>query len=311
MIALAPPRHACHACGGCCRGAVVRLVDAEEAARVRAAGATLGIADPVVDGALRRVDGACVFLGADARCAIHAALGAEAKPAVCRQYPLVWMKDEAEARIGVDPGCYTASLTAGDGRLLTAEEAELAVRAPLPPPLVGMEAGVLRVTRGATVGVALLALLPPGAGTDAERLDALLARWHARLRASEARALLDAPEAGASLRDALAPVLDAVAHEAAAPRFPLLPPELDRAAMDAARAVVFLRLARLLPPHATMLATLLGAATSATALTTSDGEVDARRFAAALAGWSRALRAPPFVRAILPDEGALRGLVGA
>src|ERR1041384_7956431 len=35
----------------------------------------------------RKPDGACVFLGAHARCSIHGHLGYEAKPQVCREFP--------------------------------------------------------------------------------------------------------------------------------------------------------------------------------------------------------------------------------
>ena len=59
----------------------VRPVSADEVARVEAAGTTLGIDAPIVDGRLRHIDGVCVFLEADDRCAIHRHLGAAAKPA--------------------------------------------------------------------------------------------------------------------------------------------------------------------------------------------------------------------------------------
>ena len=81
-------RHACRACGDCCRGQRIRLEDAEEIAKVEAQGVALGVADPVVDGALRAADGACVFLDTDQLCRIHKAYGLAEKPRVCQQYPV-------------------------------------------------------------------------------------------------------------------------------------------------------------------------------------------------------------------------------
>jgi Fe-S-cluster containining protein len=86
-------RFSCRGCTHCCRFAVVE-VDANQAASIRAGVSNRhGIADPFqVDRKtgriyLERVDGACVFLEADGRCAIHAQLGYAAKPPACRQFP--------------------------------------------------------------------------------------------------------------------------------------------------------------------------------------------------------------------------------
>ena len=93
----------------------VRPVSADEIARVEAAGTTLGIDAPIVDGRLRHIDGVCVFLEADDRCAIHRRLGAAAKPAICQQYPFALVQTEGGRRAGIDPGCLRASATWRDG----------------------------------------------------------------------------------------------------------------------------------------------------------------------------------------------------
>jgi lysine-N-methylase len=61
-----------------------------------------------------RPDGACVFLGEDNRCRIHARFGAEAKPLACRLYPFVLVPVGDEWHVGVRYSCPSA--TANKGR---------------------------------------------------------------------------------------------------------------------------------------------------------------------------------------------------
>jgi Fe-S-cluster containining protein len=62
----------------------------ENADRIAAAGGPFRVAE--VDGrplrALAQFEGRCVFLGEDGLCVVHRELGADAKPALCRMYPL-------------------------------------------------------------------------------------------------------------------------------------------------------------------------------------------------------------------------------
>jgi Fe-S-cluster containining protein len=67
-------------------------VSHEEAERIRGVRNRHGVADPFIRGpqgdlVLRHVEGACEFLEADGKCAIHAQLGFEAKPEACRRFP--------------------------------------------------------------------------------------------------------------------------------------------------------------------------------------------------------------------------------
>jgi hypothetical protein len=299
-VALGVPRHACHACGGCCHGAVVRLSPTEEA-RIEELGRTLGVTDPIVDGALRRESGSCVFLLADARCAIHARAGPSSKPAVCRQYPLLHVDDGAQGRVGVDPGCYSALLTGQHGPEVPVGSPAAVTSARWPEDVTRMEHALLTraVPPGASLADALRAVLPPDTS-----LDGVLARWHALLRASALLALVRREDAGRALRDALSPVLAFVAEHPEPPLVPRLDPDDVRAVVGAARTFVFLRVSRALPPHIAMLLLLLGAVSCAQA-----ARGDRVALARSLAGWSRALRAPPVLRALAPDEATLRHLV--
>ena len=57
-----------------------------------------------------RKDGACVFLGENNRCRIHARYGAEAKPLACRLYPFVLVPTGERWRVGLRFACGTAGL---------------------------------------------------------------------------------------------------------------------------------------------------------------------------------------------------------
>lgn len=303
-----PLRHACAACGGSCRGVAVRLLEGEEAG-VRAAAAALGVDEPVVGGALRQADGACAFLGDDDRCRIHAAFGADAKPRICRQYPVVAVRTEAGGRVGLDPGCYQAWRTWRDGPAV--ELADLVGGAAvLPPDEARAEAAVVSILADpdATVATAIARLagaFPPADGT----LPAgFAARLRARLVAMPWAALLGEPTAGASLRAALAPVATLAASLATNPALPLpwpaLDPDTEAFALDATRRAVTLRVLRGTVPGAPPAALLTLAGVVAC------GWADPRpeAFGPALAAWTRALRAPPFRRALVPDAAAMRAL---
>lgn len=288
-------QHTCAGCGGSCRGVVVRLLGDEEA-RVRGYAAELGVDEPVVSGALRQRDGACVFLGADARCAIHGAFGAAAKPTICRQYPLVAVRTEQGARLGLDPGCYAAWRGGGEP-VDTAGAVGSAVT--LPEGEARAEAAVVQLL-GGRLGDALGALVGERPG------DTVPPRFAARLRERLAGLpwgpLLGAASAGDSLRAALAPVAAFATDPTRAPGW--ITPDQEAWAMDAVRRLVSLRLLHGTLPGAPV-AALLGLSGVA-ACAWADPTPDV--FGPALAGWSRALRAPGFRAALVPDAAALRWL---
>ena len=111
---LGPLRHICHASGGCCQGNIAMLKKEEEN-RVHIQSQALSIQNPIQKGAIRKVDGQCVFLNPDQLCSIHAKFGEKQKPTVCQQFPFVAIHTEEEIRVGIDPGCLSAWKTWKDG----------------------------------------------------------------------------------------------------------------------------------------------------------------------------------------------------
>lgn len=75
--------------------------------------------DPIVrDGGearLRQVDGACVFLETDGRCAVHAQLGHDAKPVPCRRFPFVVMAHGEQRYVRASFACPTVVAARGAG----------------------------------------------------------------------------------------------------------------------------------------------------------------------------------------------------
>ncbi len=131
-------RFTCHACGHCCRGFVVEL-SPEEEARIDAPlyrdllGDRPFVEEVFVSAAeparrvLRHRDGQddpCVFLLDDARCAIHARQGMEAKPDACRAFPFVALGlPRGRARLGVRMSCRSMWRSYADGRPVEDERA--------------------------------------------------------------------------------------------------------------------------------------------------------------------------------------------
>jgi lysine-N-methylase len=136
-----PPgaRFTCHRCGDCCRSFPVSLTDAEKERYAKRdwsqvlPGHSGDVFDVIERGGgrsasllKRRKDGACIFLGADELCQIHARLGAEEKPLACRLFPFTFIPgDEEDPRPRV--GCHFAckGLAAGDGAQVQGERRAL------------------------------------------------------------------------------------------------------------------------------------------------------------------------------------------
>jgi lysine-N-methylase len=122
----------CGGCGDCCRSYQVRVTAAEKA-RIDAQGwdrdpelrgVRTVLPDPAGDYKLaHRPDGACVFLGADNRCRIHAAHGPAGKPMACRVYPFLLVPADGHWRVGLRFACPSAA--ADRGRPIAAHAADL------------------------------------------------------------------------------------------------------------------------------------------------------------------------------------------
>lgn len=111
----------CSGCSACCRAYHVP-VSAEERKRIDAqgweaepdfAGVPYFVAGRDGHRLNHRPDGACVFLGADNRCRIHAKFGSAAKPLACRVYPFLLVPAGDHWRLGLRFACPTAAEDAG------------------------------------------------------------------------------------------------------------------------------------------------------------------------------------------------------
>jgi lysine-N-methylase len=112
----------CAGCSACCRQYSVR-VEADERARIEAQGWESepdfeGLPLFVPEGSTEwrlntRDDGACVFLGPDNRCRIHAKFGSAAKPLACRIYPFMLVPAGDHWRLGLRLSCPAAAESAG------------------------------------------------------------------------------------------------------------------------------------------------------------------------------------------------------
>jgi Fe-S-cluster containining protein len=74
--------------------------------------------------AMRRHEGACVFMDGNRRCVIHGNFGAEAKPQTCQDFPFRYVRTPRGIFVGVSMACVSAR--ANRGRPLEEMRAELA-----------------------------------------------------------------------------------------------------------------------------------------------------------------------------------------
>ncbi len=117
-------RWSCHQCGHCCRGSLVFLSEAE----VSQLRAQKWEEDPILGGArimiptrsrtrpfrlAHRADGSCVLLGEDGLCRIHAKFGYDAKPTMCKVFPLQLIPQDKHAVLTTRRACPTAAADRG------------------------------------------------------------------------------------------------------------------------------------------------------------------------------------------------------
>jgi len=143
----------CHQCGACCHGSIVPL-SADELARIQSQrweqrpefhGQPVVVRESWLSATFRlahREDGSCVFLLPDGNCRLHKELGFEAKPLVCRMFPLQIVPRENAAYVTLRRACPSAA--ADKGRPLSehldfarqlAREGNLAQGPVEPPPI--------------------------------------------------------------------------------------------------------------------------------------------------------------------------------
>lgn len=313
MVALQPLRHACHACGSCCFGWRVKLVDADEQRRVEVIGLRLGVERPVEDGALRFEGGRCVFLADDRRCRVHAAFGPAAKPTACNQFPIRVTHTEDALRIGVDPACTSTHRSWSDGPELELDELAPPLERVLGPaeaPAANAEQGLIALTLMPAMTVPRFVRVVIGAPLDDDSDTGLpadfLERLAMRLKAMHLERYLADPSVGPSVAERLASLAEHVAS--AAPSDLRVHPDLAGAwgpfVLDVIRRQLFLRLGDPeLPPEGQALALAAGA------IAIASFERDFDRFAQALSSWARAIRIRALRVALFPRPATARWVV--
>lgn len=307
-LALGPVRHACHRCGTCCTGWRVRLADIEERERVTRQAAVLGIEEPLVEGALRRVDGRCVFLGADNMCRIHARFGHEKKPLVCRFFPRRALVAGDAVRIGADPGCTSTWKTWRDGPLMDMAPMPRPRSEAFPAELVASEEGLIGLAGAPGMTVALFMGVVVGDRSTLPELPPGLARRLAS-RLSFVTPHLRDPENGDIARGWLEPMAEVLDRfgadedgEVALPSWAgRLSEEQEGFALEVLRRTLFLRLGdEVIPPIGQTLLWLGGVLAAAWA------DPRPERFGPALSAWSRVSRLTDFWAPALPDTDMAR-----
>lgn len=140
----------CQSCGVCCRGSIILLSEADRQ-KIREQHweddldyrqQKLFVRDGRAGSGERlaqRADGSCVFLTTAGRCRIHEKFGSEAKPLVCRVFPLQLVPREKNAVLTLRRACPSAALDEGRSleehlpeikRLVAAAELNIALPEP-------------------------------------------------------------------------------------------------------------------------------------------------------------------------------------
>ncbi len=302
-------RYRCYGCGSCCFGHAIELLNDEEAARIREAGAKLGVPDPVEGTGVRFEDHQCVFHDEDRLCRIHKELGAEVKPLRCQLWPLKIVPTEDGLRFGVDPGCLNTWRTWNRAepqqpapRMVPAPVAVGPEEAPLEEQLLGL----LQVPNATVAG--LCTIFAGGRDLAAQELpEGMAARIAARLQALRLGQLLAKPELGAGIHEPLAhlpAVLDALDRDDPPAFAGRLSDEQQAFALEVARRKVWLRQAPVRPAsHGLAVLTLVGAVACAWADPTPEV------FGPALSAWSRLMRFQAFWLRLAPDHDMIRFLM--
>lgn len=115
----------CQGCSDCCRTYSVGVSEAERARIDEQKWDVIPtVYDPAVGGYRMNhtAEGACVLLGPDNRCRIHAKFGSAAKPMACRIYPFVLVPAGDHWRLGIRFSCPSA--VENKGRPLTEQGAD-------------------------------------------------------------------------------------------------------------------------------------------------------------------------------------------
>ncbi len=154
-------RWSCGGCGSCCTSEYeLGPVEPEVIADLTSAGigqlwepAAAGWSHDKAAGAfLDTVDGHCIFLREDLRCAVHDLVGAERKPGFCREFPYHLVEDPAGLVAVVRPTCRGFHHSFADGDLAD-DQVEAIAALPRAAPRRSFHPKSVSVLDGASVAV--------------------------------------------------------------------------------------------------------------------------------------------------------------
>ncbi len=305
IVALGPIRHACHACGSCCTGWRVKIADVERD-RILAHAAALGVPDPIDaagpsgGAALRTENGACVFLGPDRLCRIHARFGGDEKPLVCQVFPRLAVRGEDFVRIGADPGCSSTWRTWRDGPELDFPLVAAPKLTALAPELAQTERSLIQLCNTPNMTLPRLVGVVSGQQHAPKFPPGFLKRLLAPMKHLDF--LLTHPDAGPLLVADLdkATTFIRLVDADRPPRLEISK-EMSALFLETLQRTLFLRIGdEALPPMGKLVLSIAGVVACAYAYKTPE------RFGRALAAWSRLSRVPGFWEPFIPDVDAAR-----
>jgi len=250
------------------------------------------------------VDGHCPFLGDDNLCQIHARYGSDAKPTVCKQFPMVAIRAEEGLRVGIDPACYSAFNTHKDGPLV-ASGSLISTTTTLKPPQHDFEKRFLNQceVNGMTLGILAfwLADRPPTSKTHLPEgfEDAVVNR----VKEADLAHWIETNPVGRSIQSALMPTLRFTIEDQPS-QWDQLEPAAQQWAVEAIRRVIFLRLALSIPTVAGVALLLLSGA-----VLCGRANPKGSAFAHAYSGWLRAIRFRHFWTRFTPDSATMQRLL--
>ncbi|MEI6272334.1 MAG: YkgJ family cysteine cluster protein [Phycisphaerae bacterium] len=140
-------RYSCHGCGSCCRDFTVQLTDTDlqklhEQGWKERLGQEYVVQFRGHSWLKQTDDGACVFLGDNGLCKVHAEFGLEAKPLACQFFPFMLSPNVCDTHVGISFAC--GSVVASKGAELESHRGDvrrmselLPASAPMPVQLQG------------------------------------------------------------------------------------------------------------------------------------------------------------------------------
>jgi len=125
---LSGQKYSCHGCGSCCRDFTVQLTRADlqklhEQGWKERLGQEYVVKFRGHSWLKQKDDGACVFLGDNGLCKVHAEFGLEAKPLACQFFPFMLSPNVRDTHIGISFAC--GSVVASKGAQLESHRGDV------------------------------------------------------------------------------------------------------------------------------------------------------------------------------------------